>query len=162
MPTSPSHPSGLPGTDAPRGSCRDCAWVVAGAPLACRAAAPEGAAPVAIPDGPGCASHEPTPRCEDCGACCREAFDSVPVEGDHEPVLTAHPELVRTHDDGWRDLQRIPVPGGTRCAALLGPPYACRIYADRPTNCRDLDIGGDACLFARRRVQLSPDARPVR
>ena len=125
------------------------------------------------PDGPtglspaerGCAHHEPLLDCAPCGACCREAFDSVPVEDHDERTLSQRSEWVRVHEDGWRDLLRVPSPTGcgTRCAALVGDgatPYRCTIYLDRPTACSELDPGSETCLFARRRVGLTVDPRP--
>jgi Fe-S-cluster containining protein len=121
------------------------------------------ATPETTASTPACAWFEPPVECLTCGACCREAFDAVPVEpGD--PTTAAHPELVQVHDDGWRSLRRVPSPTGcgTRCAALTGDgaeqPFHCVIYADRPTACRELEAGSDNCLLARRRVALSAGA----
>ena len=102
------------------------------------------------------------PSCDTCGACCREAFDSVPVDDEDARRLAAHPQMIRVHDDGWRDLARVPSPlgRGTRCAALVGggegAPFRCLVYPARPTACRELAPGSEACLTARRRVGLSP------
>ncbi len=74
-----------------------------------------------------------------------------------DPVTTTHPELLR-RDGDWVDLQRVPSPTGcgTRCVALVGDgPYRCRIYTDRPATCRDVEVGSEGCLFARRRVGLT-------
>ncbi len=109
-----------------------------------------------------CAWFESGVHCDPCGACCREAFDAVPVGPEDEATARAHPELVRTDPDGWRELLRVPgLNGGTRCAALRGDgaadrPFRCAIYADRPSPCRDLMPGEPNCLYARRRVGLSP------
>lgn len=112
----------------------------------------------------GCTYHEPMPDCLDCGACCREAFDSVPVDDDDVARGRPPEGWVRVHDDGWRDVRRVPSPsweGRTRCAALTGDgirePFGCVIYAERPRACRELLAGSTNCLFARRRVGL---ARP--
>lgn len=100
--------------------------------------------------------------CDDCGACCREAFDSVPVsESDAERLGPSWAHRIRVHSDGWTDLHRVPSPTGcgSRCAALYQEggdgPWRCDMYAVRPTNCRDLEVGSAGCLFARRRVGLS-------
>jgi len=90
----PIHPVGiaaaLPEKHHP--GCKACAWSFdhRGA-LRCRHAPkirldPETAA---------CAAFEPQTRldCLTCGACCREAYDSVEV-GARDPVRTAHPEMV--------------------------------------------------------------------
>jgi len=67
-----------------------------------------------------------------------------------------HPELTRTHLDGWRSMCRVPGDAGqTRCAALAGDgqdPWRCTIYADRPTPCRELEVGSPDCLLARKRL----------
>lgn len=128
------------------------------------AAPPGGEALSILADTPACAHFEPPVDCATCGACCREAFDSVPVEDDDE-IRTRHPDLVVDHEDGWRDLERVKTPGGTRCSALKGDgtceaPFRCRVYAARPTACRDLAENSDNCLFARRRVGLSAVAGP--
>ena len=84
----------------------------------------------------------------------------MPVTDD-DAVHQAHPELLRVDGD-WVDLQRVPSPTGcgSRCVALEGHgPYTCRIYAVRPQTCRDVMPGESGCLFARRRVGLSPDPR---
>jgi Fe-S-cluster containining protein len=105
----------------------------------------------------------PVPDCGTCGACCREAFDSVPVGPEDEATARAHPALVRVEaDTGWRDLQRVPSPTGcgTRCTALVGDgavhPFRCRIYPHRPTACRELEPGSPNCHLARQRVGLEP------
>jgi hypothetical protein len=157
-----THPSGRPIGDGTR-QCDTCAWAeLAGGVRRCLAAAP--------PDGPGpvlpagiaaCVDWEAPVRCEDCGACCREAFDAVPIE-DGDVTAEAHPELLRLSPDGWRHVARVPSPTGcgTRCAALRGDgtsaPFRCFIYEDRPTACRDLEPGSWNCRFARTRVGLSP------
>jgi Fe-S-cluster containining protein len=96
--------------------------------------------------------------CAGCGACCREAFDTSPVEDGDVRTLANARHLVRVAADGWRDLHRVPsptTPGRTRCAALsCGPPFRCAIYADRPAACSELEPGSEACRFARRRVGL--------
>ncbi|TNE86176.1 MAG: hypothetical protein EP330_23105 [Deltaproteobacteria bacterium] len=138
-------------------SCATCTWHRGeGAALACQFLAPPAGEAVRIGDGPGCAHHEPLPDCLDCGACCREAFDSVPVDPQAQARLPA--EMVKVHSDGWVDMVRVPSPlgCGTRCAALRGgPPYTCVVYAQRADTCRDLEAGSEACLEARRRVGLT-------
>ena len=151
------HPTGMPRGAAGR-TCGGCGWWHAGK---CLFAADEGA-PVAA-ETASCAFWEPTPSCDPCGACCREAFDSVPVSDEDLARLGPHADVVREHDDGWRDLHRVPSPlgCGTRCVALRGDggadtPFRCVVYAVRPQNCRDLDPGSEACLTARRRVGITP------
>jgi Fe-S-cluster containining protein len=99
--------------------------------------------------------------CSTCGACCREAFDAVPVPPEDEATAVAQPHLV-VDDGGWRVLRRVPsdlLPERTRCAALSGDgcaaPYRCTIYEDRPSACSGLDVGSEACDFARSRLGLT-------
>jgi Fe-S-cluster containining protein len=105
--------------------------------------------------------------CATCGACCREAFDSVPVLAEDTRMAERQPALVQRHADGWRDILRVPSPAssatlgcGTRCAALQGDgsaqaPFRCVVYEDRPTACSELEVGSESCRFARSRVGLS-------
>ncbi|MBW1878734.1 MAG: YkgJ family cysteine cluster protein [Deltaproteobacteria bacterium] len=159
------HPSGLPFGDGAR-TCATCAWLARDPhPEETRCvAAREGEAPgpVVPPGASACVLWEPPADCDPCGACCREAFDSVPVTDEDAARLTNAEDLIRTQDDGWRDLQRMPSPAGcgTWCVALRGTgnpktPYRCVIYPNRPENCRDLEPGSTACNIARRRVGLS-------
>jgi Fe-S-cluster containining protein len=123
--------------------------------------APEGGVgPEVGASTPACSLFEERLDCLACGACCREAYDSVPVT-EADEVLRVHPELIR-RDGDWVDLQRVPSPTGcgTRCVALRGDgPFTCAIYAVRPQTCRDVEQGEAGCLFARRRVGLSADPR---
>jgi Fe-S-cluster containining protein len=107
--------------------------------------------------GSGADTEGAPPDCAACGACCREAFDTSPVEDTDVRTLRNLPHLVRVSADGWRDLRRVPSPTGcgTRCAALTGgPPYRCSVYEDRPAACSELEPGSEACRFARARVGL--------
>jgi len=160
-----AHPTGLPHGDPAR-SCGACGWWHAeGDAGRCRFAAEgEAPGPIVAATEAACTFWEPMPSCDPCGACCREAFDSVPVtDEDLARLGPENADVVRDHDDGWRDLHRVPSPlgCGTRCVALRGDgsdpaPFRCVVYAVLPTNCRDLDPGSDACLMARRRVGITP------
>ena len=93
--------------------------------------------------------------CGECGACCRQGFNLLTV-APTDPFLKLYPDLVQLRDDGEHCVGR---PDGV-CVALSGDgsqsnPYRCRHYADRPENCADFEVGGEACLQARRRVGLS-------
>ncbi len=161
------HPTGLPGAPDDGRRCAGCAWGLTGRCLA--AAPPEDDAGVPLaPDEVACALWEPPVSCETCGACCREAFDAVPVEED-DPTRARHPDVVLVAEDGWLHLRRVPSPTGcgTRCINLGGDggasPWRCAIYEDRPTACRDLERDSWNCRFARTRVGLSPTVRfPLR
>lgn len=91
--------------------------------------------------------------CGTCGACCREGYDRVEVHA-RELIRKRHPELLSR--DRYGDY--LARPNG-RCVALDGhgakEPYRCRIYEARPRGCSELEVGGEACLFARRRAGLS-------
>lgn len=157
------HPTGLK-LAGPDTSCKTCAWSKR-LPTDWRCvAADAGGHPITIdPSWLGCQLWEAEiASCDPCGACCREAFDSVPVSDTDLERIVEPSKWVNTHEDGWRDLRRNPSPSGagTRCRALSGDgaksaPFRCHIYAQRPTNCRDLEIASEGCLMARRRVRLS-------
>ncbi len=149
------HRVGLPlariGSEAATHRCGDCGFSFArGKGLACRKAKRATRA-----DAPACERWEPTLRCEDCGACCREAFDVIEVTK-NDPFARSHRSLLVVRHDGSLDLPR---PGG-RCPPLTGDgtadaPYRCALHLERPRTCRDFTIGSDACLTARRRVGRS-------
>jgi hypothetical protein len=127
-------------------SCGDCGWRTAGgfcrqAPTRVRVAA----------DLRACVRWE-TLDCRACAACCRHAYDSVPL-GRRDLLRKTHPELV-VERDGYLELAR----AGDRCAALAGAtagPFTCTVYEERPRPCRDFELGGRHCLTARRRVGLT-------
>ena len=146
-------------------TCGNCAWHYRGGPGRavdrCRQA--DGAR-VSGP-WPGCNRWEGELDCQDCAACCREAYHSVTISK-REPVIRLHPELV-VDRGSYIELARTDDPRGNRCAALRGGPaidasistdserYTCAIYGDRPRPCRELENGGPHCLTARRRIGLS-------
>jgi hypothetical protein len=154
----PRHPSGLPGSSitAENRTCGACAWRQEKSGR-CRQAGTRVAG-----DAPGCERFEPVLDCQQCGACCRAAYDCVQVSP-RDPVRKKHPALVVVRGPFLEIARR-----GDRCAALeggsveAGPdqspafvPFACSIYEDRPRNCRDFEAGGEHCLTARRRVGLT-------
>ena len=153
------HPTGLPGSPLAGAArtCGACAWRHGRAGL-CRQA---GDAKVAASE-PACERFEPALDCQECGACCRAAYDCVEVSP-RDPVRRKHPELVVVRGP-FLEVKR----AGDRCAALDGGqwegppdgdrrfvPFACSIYADRPKSCRDFEAGGEHCLTARHRVGLT-------
>ena len=156
------HPTGLPAGDGSH-YCADCAWGLEGCCIAATPPGEDGAVHLA-PNSIGCALWEAPVECESCGACCREAFDAVPVEPD-DVVRALHPDLVLVAEDGWLSLRRVPSPTGhgSRCVNLDGDggirAWRCRIYADRPNACRDLARNSTNCRFARSRVGLSSTVR---
>lgn len=141
------------------GRCGTCAWGQHGICELTHHDLPR-ASRTAFPEDPACIRWEPVldeAACARCGACCHKAFHLVTVD-EGEPITTAHPELLTPGGpDGLGAAFHIDRPDGF-CRALVGPaaPFRCRIYADRPTSCRDFTAGSANCLEARRRVGLSP------
>ncbi len=154
----PVHPVGFHQTavDADTRRCSNCAWLHPYGPDDadyCRQAGKPTQA-----DAIACERWEPPPDCLHCGACCRAAYHSVTILPT-EPIITKHPDMVVDRDD-YVELRR----AGDRCAALCGgsvidgvldEPFTCRVYDDRPRNCREFENSGEHCLTARRRVGLS-------
>jgi len=152
-PPRPWHPSGLAraaeGSRAHAERCGTCAWASPhGRGLRCLKAERAVRA-----EWKACERWEGTVECGSCGACCREAFDTL-LLAPRERMVRKHPELVVVRDSA----HEMPRPEG-RCAALDGDgaaePYACRTYDDRPRTCRDFTRKSANCLYARRRVGLS-------
>ncbi|MFI5306443.1 MAG: YkgJ family cysteine cluster protein [Polyangiales bacterium] len=157
------HASGFPlGRDESK-RCENCAWMFSAGPgravTRCRQTR-KGAGSIArrvAPADRACERFEPKlsiDGCGSCGACCREGFDLVPVRP-RDAIRKRHPELVRESRHG----AFLPRPEG-HCVALDGDgdaatPYRCRVYGNRPSACVEFEVGGDACLLARRRVGLS-------
>jgi hypothetical protein len=155
--TEPMHRAGFVLGRDPDQRCSDCAWSErSGRAFRCRQARAEGRNVIVEADEQGCRRWEARlseKDCPNCGACCREGFHVVPVRA-RDVTRAKHPSLVHGCRGDWH----IPRPGGM-CLALDGDgstaPYRCRIYEDRPRACADFEIGGDACLTARRRIGLS-------
>lgn len=147
----PPHPAGLPPSPTGAGqgrTCGACGWRDESG--VCRQS--DGPSAVAAA-WPACARWEPALDCQDCGACCRAAYDSVTIERD-DPAVTLLPQLV-VDRGGYLEIRR----SGDRCAALGGgrgvEPFACAVYDVRPVPCREFERGGENCVIARRRVGLS-------
>jgi Fe-S-cluster containining protein len=92
----------------------------------------------------------PTPDCQDCGACCREAYHAVEV-ADDDPVHQARPDVLVCVDNRWQ-IRRT----GNRCSCLAGElgSFRCTVYDERPQCCRDFTWDSDNCREARQRVGL--------
>ncbi|HWA77745.1 MAG TPA: YkgJ family cysteine cluster protein [Polyangiaceae bacterium] len=152
------HVSGFLANVDPRLRCGECAWArLRGHKLACRQSERVGRDALRVePNTAACEHWEPRldeASCKNCGACCREGFDRVELRP-RDTLRKKHPELVR--EDHWGVF--VPRPDG-RCLGLVGDgeaaPFRCTVYQDRPRSCREFEIGGAACLIARRRVGLS-------
>lgn len=169
-----AHPLGF--LAGPAGeSCGTCAWRYLGgrgrAVMRCRQSADrDGVGRRTRAELPACDRWESPVDCQECGACCREAYHSVTVSV-RDPVVWRQPALIMRTGHRF-EIRR----EGERCAALaVQPPapdphrpaatesvtessarrFSCSIYGDRPQACRDFEAGGRHCLDARRRVGLS-------
>lgn len=100
--------------------------------------------------------------CQSCGACCaafRVDFHPAELAGGGfaweegvpaELAVPVTPAIVRLVGTDASP---------PRCAALdgeVGQAVACRIYAGRPSPCREFDTGHAACARARRLHGLPP------
>jgi len=172
---------GLPAHPDKTRRCKGCAWARlderAEGNLHCKQAEN---APIE-PESRACERFEETFDCLSCGACCREAYDTVEV-ADDDPAKKIHLALLVERSGGY-DMKRsgpsciclrggvslkptIPaISGGTaradeglRNPPLIMPgnaPFTCSIYETRPQTCRDFTIFSEHCLSARRTVGLS-------
>lgn len=151
------HPSGFLRHEDTALRCGTCAWFHRGSRgIFCRQAAREGRkSSLILREGVACERWETrlSPEsCGTCGACCREGFDRVELRPS-DRLATLKPELVATDRFG----PFLPRPGG-KCVALRGDgttAYRCSIYSDRPRSCAEFEVGGEACLEARRRTGQS-------
>jgi len=91
--------------------------------------------------------------CLTCGACCHGDDGWIPVDGRDEarveasPALAAHLVLIKHGSLVRRSLRMV----DGACAALRREaPFSCAIYDVRPSTCRDLAVGSEGCLSARR------------
>ena len=103
-----------------------------------------------LPETPDCDRWESKLDCLKCAACCGPAFDAVEVSKKDARRLEGLVALVRT--DGRLQVART---DDNRCSAL-GTHNRCHVYEERPRCCRDFEKGSANCVFARRRVGLSP------
>ena len=181
----PLHRFGTPLAAVNLGSrprqCGDCAWAVPGKKnlglLRCRQHNLRKLEAHEL----ACVRFEESFDCLACGACCREAYDTVEV-AERDPAKKKHLHLM-VERSGGHDMKRAgsrcvclqgglplaaPVPAisggresadaGQRLAPLAmpgGAPFTCSIYEDRPRTCRDFTIFSQNCLDARRSVGLS-------
>ncbi len=144
-----------PGVAPPGARCESCAWAVVGGRGRPVLRCVRHHQARVHPGWPACPAHTPEVRCEDCGACCREAFHVVEL-GPRDPFRRHHPELVEV-DEGRFVLPRR---DRGRCPCLVGDggaaDFRCRHHATRPRTCRDFTRGSANCCEARRRVGRTP------
>ena len=151
------HPTGFPLSGDQ--TCGECAWgeaIESSNHVHCQHSCEMMKEPVQLSrDTPSCQRFEEKfgeHECSNCGACCREGFDAVPV-GPEELLNKLRPDLLVR--DG--DFVFIPRPNGY-CSGLQPVRergWRCDVYEIRPKGCRDLEIGSIGCLQARRKVDLS-------
>jgi len=90
--------------------------------------------------------------CENCGACCR-CFPIFASETDavREPAIKRETRKLEPHlatkDKAY---QMYPLPFLEGCA-FLKEDQLCRIYATRPSVCRQFEAGSAQCIEARAR-----------
>jgi hypothetical protein len=164
-PPPPRHGSGLPMHDGLHAaeSGKSCAGCVFLAPplrgkggFRCHYTGSTDAPGRAVnPSSPACALFRANLDCQDCAACCRHAYDLVPLQR-REPAAVRHPQLLESKG---RELYIRRAIGKNQCAALDEAPeqpgaYRCTIYHDRPATCRDFTAGTASCVEARCRVGL--------
>jgi hypothetical protein len=103
--------------------------------------------PACVGDACSAGEHnnpEPPPdapvTCETCAACCCRlevwCLTATGVPGHLTVTDTFGRTLMDRLDDGW-------------CAALDRDTLLCRIYAQRPLVCRELEVGSPECLAER-------------
>ncbi len=141
---------------APAGArCDQCAWMVLAGPgpRVLRCNRHRGAR--VLGEWPACPAFTPEVQCEDCGACCRQAFHVVEV-GARDPFRVLHNGLLESEDGRWV-LKRN---AAGRCPCLMGDgeaqAFSCDRYEARPRTCRDFTLGSQNCCEARRRVGRTP------
>lgn len=94
-----------------------------------------------------------------CGRCCHHGPHTVHLlEADEERL--GEPRLTRlTVLMDRPPFMRFMNNDGERCAGLdtsVPGQYPCRVYADRPDDCRVVEPGSPCCLEARRLGHLGP------
>ena len=132
-------------------TCGSCVWASLRGPgpkvLRCLAS---GANRRVASEQQSCVNWEEPPECLDCAACCGPAFDAVEL-GAKDVFRKRWPHFC-TVRDGRHQVARTE----DNCCVCLQADNRCEAYADRPSTCRDFEKGSANCLFARRRVHLSP------
>jgi Fe-S-cluster containining protein len=94
--------------------------------------------------------------CLDCGACCKSFRVSFYwAEALELGLPDAMTEQVTRHLSCMKGTNAV----APYCAALgqgSAGPMACGVYAQRPSPCRELDIGDEKCTRARAHHGLPP------
>ena len=148
------HPLGLALGD-PNERCGTCAWSRMAGPgpkvLRCVASGHKRVER----DWPSCQVWEGELDCLSCAACCGPAFDAVEVS-QRDPVRRLQPQCIIRLDGRYQVMRT----EDNHCVNLdRNNQNKCVIYTDRPRCCRDFEQGSANCIFARRRLGLSPSWR---
>ena len=133
------------------GRCVDCAWCheLEDGTSACGKARGR-----VDPHGHVCGVQEArfgAVECASCGACCHRGHAFVELHPD-DPTPRDRAVLREGHTV-------LPRPDGA-CVYLTADPWRCAIYDQRPLICRHYEVGGDACLTARRTAGITSPASP--
>lgn len=91
----------------------------------------------------------PVLDCRTCGACC--TYCGAPPYAMREIVAMGERLMALRL---WLANIMVSAKPNTSCAAYDADAKRCTIYEDRPKVCREFEIGGSACLNARRRAGL--------
>lgn len=100
--------------------------------------------------------------CQQCGACCIDAFGSKGYvrlgERDAQRMERLGLPVVLDGGEAWLSTYSPAGPAGDSvCAAFagnVGKACQCSIYPDRPDTCQRFEVGGRWCQEARRLAGL--------
>jgi hypothetical protein len=92
--------------------------------------------------------------CQRCGACCAAYLVSFYWKQAHDL-----PETITERLTPWHSCMADTNSQGPRCIALqgrVGQHVACTVYAQRPSPCREVQVGDEKCNAARAQYGLAP------
>jgi len=95
-------------------------------------------------------------NCDNCAKCCTWEAEIYSEDEIPEEMKTFLPGVF---EDGSGDMWMMKRnPETDTCIALDLKTLKCFIYKNRPTQCREFELGGKMCLLARRTssVKISP------
>ena len=107
--------------------------------------------------------------CQTCGACCVSPYTGdayVALDDDEATRLTLAQLPVILQRQGGEPPEvvsklgtKLSANATNVCAAfggIVGSTCFCGIYEERPTACRQFEVGGKACREARRSMGFAP------